>query len=105
MRERNTIFGILEGVQRQIQSIDCRNRVFSCKGGNRRLLVKNFKLKSIKKGGKIPFQQFTTQHNFKAMSSQVTNNYTTVPTFFNPYVTRKLNNINEAKLFKKKCDD
>jgi len=39
------------------------------------------------------------------MSSQITNNYMTVPTFFNPYVTRKLNNINEAKLFKKKCDD
>ena len=39
------------------------------------------------------------------MSSQITNNYTTIPTFFNLYVTRKLNNINEAKLFKKKYDD
>jgi len=39
------------------------------------------------------------------MSSQVTNNYMTVPIFFNPYVTRKLNNMNKAKLFKKKCDD
>jgi len=39
------------------------------------------------------------------MSFQVTNNYTTVPTSFNLYITRKLNNMNEAKLFKKKCDD
>jgi len=51
MRKRDTIFGILEGVQRQIQSIYCRNRVVSCKRGNRRLLVKNFKLKPIKKRG------------------------------------------------------
>jgi len=50
MRERDTIFGILEGVQRQIQSIDCRNGVVSCKKGNRRLLVKDFKLKPIKRG-------------------------------------------------------
>ena len=39
------------------------------------------------------------------MFSQITNNYTTISTFFNPYITRKLNNINEAKLFKKKYDD
>jgi len=49
MRERDTIFGILEGVQRQIQSIDCRNRVVSCKKDNRGLLVKDFKLKPIKR--------------------------------------------------------
>ena len=29
----------------------------------------------------------------------------TAPTFPNPYVTRKLNNIDEAKLFKKEYDD
>jgi len=29
----------------------------------------------------------------------------TTPTSPNPYVTRKLNNINEAKLFKKECKD
>ena len=39
------------------------------------------------------------------MFSQITNNYTTISTFFNPYITRKLNNINEAKLFKKKYND
>ena len=29
----------------------------------------------------------------------------TVLTFSNPYITRKINNIDKAKLFKKKCDD
>ena len=39
------------------------------------------------------------------MSSQFTNNYMTVPISPNPYVTRKLNNMDEAKLFKKEHDD
>ena len=39
------------------------------------------------------------------MSSQVTNNYMTVPTSPNPYITRKLNNMDKAKIFKKKQDD
>ena len=39
------------------------------------------------------------------MSSQFTNNYMTVLTSPNPYVTRKLNNMNKAKLFKKEHDD
>jgi len=39
------------------------------------------------------------------MSSQFTNNYITAPTSPNPYVTRKLNNMDEVKLFKKKHDD
>ena len=39
------------------------------------------------------------------MSSQFTNNYMTVPISPNPYVTRKLNNMDEAKLFKKEYDD
>ena len=36
----------------------------------------------------------------KQMSSQTTNNYLTAPTFFNPYITRKLNNIDEARMIK-----
>jgi len=38
------------------------------------------------------------------MSSQIinNNNYTTAPTSPNPYITRKLNNMDEAKIFKKK---
>ena len=39
------------------------------------------------------------------MSSQITNNYMTAPTSPNPYITRKLNNMNETKLFKKKHDN
>ena len=40
------------------------------------------------------------------MSFQITNNnYMTVPTFPNLYITRKLNNMNEAQVLKKKRDD
>jgi len=40
------------------------------------------------------------------MSSQITNNnYITAPTSPNSYITRKLNNIDEAKAFKNEQDD
>ena len=41
------------------------------------------------------------------MSSQITNNnnYVTAPAFPNLYITRKLNNMDEAKAFKKEWDD
>ena len=39
------------------------------------------------------------------MSSQITNNYMTAPNSPNPYITRKLNNIDEAKAFKNEQDD
>ena len=41
------------------------------------------------------------------MSSQVTNNNNniTVPTSSDPYITRKLNNIDEAQTFKMEWDD
>ena len=39
------------------------------------------------------------------MSSQFTNNYITTPTSPNPYITRKLNNMDKIKLFKKKHDN
>jgi len=35
------------------------------------------------------------------MSSQINNNYTTAPTSPNPYIMRKLNNMEEARLMKK----
>jgi len=38
--------------------MDSRIRVATCKTGNRRLLGKVFKSKSIKRGGNISFQQF-----------------------------------------------
>jgi len=40
------------------------------------------------------------------MSSQIANNnYSMAPTFPNPYITRKLNNMDEAKAFKEEQDD
>ena len=39
------------------------------------------------------------------MSSQITNNYATTPTFPNPYISRKLNNMEEAQEMKKKQDN
>ena len=39
------------------------------------------------------------------MSSQITNNYTTAPTSPNPYISRRLNNMNEAQAMKKERDD
>ena len=40
------------------------------------------------------------------MSSQITNNnYMTAPISPNPYITRKLNNMDKARLFKKKHDN
>jgi len=41
------------------------------------------------------------------MSSQISNNnnYTTVSAFSNPYISRKLNNIDQAQIMKKKRED
>jgi len=41
------------------------------------------------------------------MSSQITNNntYTMAPTFPNPYVSRKLNNIDQAQVMKRERED
>ena len=41
------------------------------------------------------------------MSSQITNNniYTTAPTSPNPYISRKLNNMNQAQIIKRERED
>jgi len=39
------------------------------------------------------------------MSSQITSNYTTAPTSPNPYISKRLNNMNEAQAMKKEQDD
>jgi len=39
------------------------------------------------------------------MSYQATNNYLTIPTSPNPYITRKLNNMNEARIMKDERND
>ena len=39
------------------------------------------------------------------MSSQINNTFITAPTSPNPYISRQLNNIDEARVFKKEQDD
>ena len=42
------------------------------------------------------------------MSSQISNNnntYTTAPAFSNPYISKKLNNINQAQVMKRERED
>jgi len=39
------------------------------------------------------------------MSYQATNNYLTIPISPNPYITRKLNNMNEARIMKDERND
>ena len=55
MRKRGTILGALEGLCGRTQSMDSGIRVVSYKTGDRRLLVKVFESKPIKRGGKILF--------------------------------------------------
>jgi len=82
--------------------MDSGIRVTTCKTDDRRLLDKVFELKPIKRGDKIPFQQSKrslnfekSTHNFYEMASQTiaNNNFTTASTFPNPYISRKLNNM------------
>ena len=39
------------------------------------------------------------------MSTQITNNHTIAPTFPNPYISRKLNNMDQAQVMKKERED
>jgi len=74
-------------------------------------LGKVFELKPIKKGGKIPLWTVQTIHlNFKTqMSSQnfnnYNNNYITAPTSPNPYISRKLNNMDQAQVMRRERED
>jgi len=64
-----------------------------------------FGLKSIKKGDKIPLWTVQTIHlNFKTQISQIiinNNNYVIAHTFPNSYISRKLNNMDQAQVMKK----
>jgi len=65
-----------------------------------------FELKPIKRGDKIPFQQL--KHSLellKQMSFQISNNYTTAPVSPNPYISRKLNNMDQAQVMKRERED
>jgi len=95
MRIENSIFGTLEGLWRWIWSMDCRNRVTSCKRSNWILLDKNFKSKSIKEEGKIPNQQF--QHIQSNKIFYMAQQFTITPILPNPYANWTLNNMNLVK--------
>ena len=93
--------------------MDSGIRVTACKTGNRRILDKVFESKPIKRGGKIPFRQlkksleFWKQHTNQTMSFPTTNNNTfvTAPTSPNPYISRKLNNMDQAQAMKRERED
>jgi len=93
--------------------MDSRIRVTTCKTGDRRLLDEVFELKPIKRGGKIPFQQlkksleFQKHHTNQTMSFPTVNNNTFVmaPISPNPYISRKLNNMDQAQVMKRERED
>ena len=93
--------------------MDSGIRVTACKTGDRRLLDKVLESKPIKRGGKIPFQQlkksleFQKHHTNHTMSFPTANNNTFVmaPTSPNPYISRKLNNMDQAQVMKRERED
>ena len=93
--------------------MDSGIRVTACKTGDRRLLDEVFELKPIKRGSKIPFQQhkksleFLKLHTTPTMSFPTNNNNTfvTAPTSPNPYISRKLNNMDQAQVMKRERED
>ena len=99
----NSIFGSLERLWKQTQSMDSRNRIASCTRSDWRLLDKNFESKSIKEGSKIPI--LTIQSHQRNQMSYQTTNYLTALTSPNPYITRKLNNMNKARMMKNERND
>jgi len=87
--------------------------ITTCKTGDRRLLDEVFELKPIKRRGKIPFQQLKKSLEFRkhptkqTMSFPTTNNNTfvTALTSPNPYISRKLNNMDQAHVMKRERED
>ena len=72
-----------------------------------------FKSKPIKKGGKIPFQQLKKSLEFQKHSTKQTmsfptannNTFVMAPTSSNPYISRKLNNMDQAHVMKRERED
>jgi len=69
----------------------------------------DIQVETYKERNKIPLWTIQIIHsNFKVQMSQISNsnnNYTTAPTSSNPYITRKLNNIDKAKMIKAERND
>ena len=72
-----------------------------------KIIGQDVQVKTYKEGSKILFWQFKSSLKFSTqMSSQITNNnYATTPTSPNPYIFRKLNNMEEVQTMKKEWDD
>ena len=106
-RTGDAIPGTLEGLWGRTQSMDSGIRVTICKTGDRRLLDEVFESKPIKRGGKIPFRQLKKFHTKPTMSFNTANNNTfaTAPTSPNPYVSRKINNMDQAQVMKRERED
>ena len=61
-----------------------------------------FQVKIYKEGGaKLHFDSLQHHLISQEMSSQFTNTFITAPTSSNLYITRKLNNMDKARIFKK----
>ena len=113
MRIGNTVLGTLEGLWGRTRSMDSRIRVTTCKTDDKRLLDKVFESKPIKRKGKIPFQQLKKSLEFQkhltkqTMSFPTANNNTfvTAPTSPNPYISRKLNNMDQAHIMRRERED
>jgi len=81
--------------------MDSGIRITTYKTGDRRLLDEVFESKPIKRevnSSSINLRNYSTlknTHNFYEMASQtiINNNFTMVPTSSNPYISRKLNNM------------
>jgi len=93
--------------------MDSGIRVAVCKTGDRRLLDEIFESKPIKRGGKILSRQLTKSFEFLKAIYQTTisfptannNTFNTAPTSPNPYVSRKLNNMDQAQIMKRERED
>ena len=71
-----------------------------------------FKLKPIKRGVKSHFNSSKKslkllKHSYKQISSQISNNNNNAmaPTSPNPYISRKLNNMDQAQVMKRERED
>ena len=73
--------------------------------GQSKIIEQGFWVETYKREGVKSYFNSSKQYSEFQISSQFTTNFTTALTSPNLYVTRTLNNMNEAKLFKKDYND
>ena len=65
-----------------------------------------FEMNPIKRGGKIPLNQPRNHSKFQQTQTiSFNNNYATAPTSPNPYIFRKINNMDQAVVMKRERED